>query len=140
MPKSIAPAGGYASPSQGNFPAVCRRYPSTHLGKERQSGVKFLVLGNNATGEAWSPDFQILFFNTKFVQAAHTFFPKRRFTRNNHKIIGLALNFKALKAEAFFKLTAWFELRFTQDPSAAFSTFDMDQLGNVQQLRYKDHL
>ena len=30
-------------------PAVRRRYPFIHLGEERQSGVKFLVYGSNAT-------------------------------------------------------------------------------------------
>ena len=29
------------------------------MGEERQSGVKFLVQGNNVTGEAWTPDLQI---------------------------------------------------------------------------------
>ena len=41
-------------------PAVCRRYPFIHLGEERRSGVKFLVWGNNATGEAWTPHASIL--------------------------------------------------------------------------------
>ena len=40
-----------ASPSQGFPPAVSRRYPFIHLGEE--------VWGNNATGEAWTPDLQI---------------------------------------------------------------------------------
>ena len=44
MPWSIATRPGRdASPSQGYPPAVCRRYPFTHMGEERQSGVKFLV-------------------------------------------------------------------------------------------------
>ena len=47
MPRNIAtPPGRDASSSQGYPPppppAVCRRYPSIHLGEERQSGVKFL--------------------------------------------------------------------------------------------------
>ena len=29
----------------------CRWYPFIHLGEERQSGVKFLVSGNNGNGE-----------------------------------------------------------------------------------------
>ena len=41
-------------------PAVCRRYPFIHLGEERRSGVKFLVRGNNATGEAWTPHASIV--------------------------------------------------------------------------------
>ena len=48
----LLPPGRDASPSQGSPPAVCRWHPFIHLGEERQSGVKFLVLGNNATGEA----------------------------------------------------------------------------------------
>ena len=40
-------------------PALCRQYPFIHLGGERQSGVKFLVYGNNAMGEALTPDLQI---------------------------------------------------------------------------------
>ena len=31
---------------------VCLRYPFIQLGEERQSGGKFLVLGNNEMGEA----------------------------------------------------------------------------------------
>ena len=39
-------------------PWVSAKRPSNNsaLGVERQSGVKFLVLGNNATGEAWGVD------------------------------------------------------------------------------------
>jgi len=48
----LLPPGLDASPSQGYPQAVYRRYPFLHLGEERQSGVKFLVYGNNATGEA----------------------------------------------------------------------------------------
>ena len=48
----IATPGRDASPSQGYHPAVCRQYPFIHLGEDRQSGVKFLVQGKNATGEA----------------------------------------------------------------------------------------
>ena len=48
----LLPPGRDASPSQGYPKPVCRRYPFLHLGEERQSGVKFLVYGNNATTEA----------------------------------------------------------------------------------------
>ena len=48
----LLPPGWYASPLEGYPPAVCRQYPFIHLGEERQSGVKFLVYGNNATGKA----------------------------------------------------------------------------------------
>ena len=41
-------------------PAVCLRYPFIHLGEGRRSGVKFLVWGNNATGEAWTPHASIV--------------------------------------------------------------------------------
>ena len=34
-------------PGVGLPPAECRRYPSEHLGGERQRGVKFLVQENN---------------------------------------------------------------------------------------------
>ena len=49
MPRSIAtPPGQDASVTQGYPPpppppAVCYRYPFIHLGKKRQSGVKFVV-------------------------------------------------------------------------------------------------
>ena len=39
----LLPSGQDASPMQGYPPAVCCRYPFTHPGEERQSGVKFLV-------------------------------------------------------------------------------------------------
>ena len=48
----LLPTGQDASPSQGYPPEVCCWYPFIHLGEERQSGVKFLVSGNNATGQA----------------------------------------------------------------------------------------
>ena len=50
----LLPPGRNASLSQG-YPLprpVCYRYPVIHLGEERQSGVMFLVEGNNMTGEA----------------------------------------------------------------------------------------
>ena len=55
----LLPPGQDASPSQGYPAAECRHYPLIHVGEERQSGVKFLVQGNNATGEAWTQDLQI---------------------------------------------------------------------------------
>ena len=39
----LLPPGLDATPSQGYYPAVCRRYPFIHLSEERQSRVKFLV-------------------------------------------------------------------------------------------------
>ena len=39
----LLPPGLDAAPSQGYYPAVCRRYPFIHLSEERQSKVKFLV-------------------------------------------------------------------------------------------------
>ena len=40
-------------------PSSMSPVPIIHLGEERQSEVKFLVLGINATGEAWTQDLQI---------------------------------------------------------------------------------
>ena len=48
----LLPPGRVARPSQSYPTAVCRRYPFKHLGEEKESGVKFLVKANNATGEA----------------------------------------------------------------------------------------
>ena len=39
----LLPPGLDGTPSQGYYPAVCRRYPFIHLSEERQSRVKFLV-------------------------------------------------------------------------------------------------
>ena len=39
----LLPPGLDATPSQGYYPPVCRRYPFIHLSEERQSRVKFLV-------------------------------------------------------------------------------------------------
>ena len=59
----LLPPGQEASPSHGYppplAPAVCCQYPIIHLDEERQSGVKFLVQGNNMAGKAWTPDCQI---------------------------------------------------------------------------------
>ena len=39
--------------------SAIQRLNNRGQGEERQSGVKFLVYGNNATGEAWTQDLQI---------------------------------------------------------------------------------
>ena len=51
----LLPPGQDAGPSQGYPPAVCRRYPFIHLGEERQSGVKLLVLRKQPDGRGLNP-------------------------------------------------------------------------------------
>ena len=57
------------SPSHGYTLAVCRRYPFIHLGDERQSGVKFFVWVNNATGESASDGIMVIsaLFHLTFI-------------------------------------------------------------------------
>ena len=70
----LLPPGRDASPSQGYPPAVYLRYPFIHLGEERQSGVKFLVQGNNATLglEPWTSRSRVWGVNHSATHASTT--------------------------------------------------------------------